>query len=108
MAAQPPLRAYAEPEPDPEVGEGGPRRRWTLWIAAFAVLAGVGLAGWIQSEQRARIAALEAENTRLVSEVESRDRLIDAQRERLESVRSHVDALADLLDTPLSAGAPQR
>lgn len=101
-------------EPRPESGDDTPRsatprsvstsdgfRPSPWWIFLGLAAAGYAILAYVHADQRARIATLEAEVTTLQAEIELRERLIDAQSQRLSDVRTRVESLTELLDTPL-------
>jgi hypothetical protein len=96
-------------EPDERLGApaGSPRLErprasrgpWLLCLAlALVALALV----WDRVGLSRRARALEEEALVLRSELASRERLIEGQRQRLEDVRGRVDDLRVLLEEPLS------
>ena len=105
MAAPPKLRPIGPDEPVPvdrpeETRSALPVSPW--WIFVGLAAAGYAALAYMQADQRAQIANLQAEVSALETELEVRERLIDAQSGRLADVRARVESLTDLLDAPLA------
>ena len=70
-------------------------------LLAIALLITLALLVWSRIQLGGQIEALKEETRALQAAVAERDRVIGAQRGRLEEVRAHVDRLGALLDEPL-------
>jgi len=87
---------------DALAGPDRPQGRSRLVLALVAALAvALVLLAWSRVRLSERIGLLEQQVRGLESEVLERDGVIDAQRGRLEDVRTRIDGLRELLDRPL-------
>ncbi len=104
MAETPHLRAV-EPDkarpPNPSPRLGRQRPSWVLLTLGAALVASLGLLAWSRAESERRLSALEAQVTGLEAQIQRRNRVIEAQGDRLGEVRSRLDGLQALLDEPL-------
>jgi hypothetical protein len=89
----------ALPAADRPVRGQGRSRLMLALVAALAVA--LALLGWSRAQLSGRVGLLEEQVRGLEVQVVERDRVIDAQRGRLQDVRTRVDGLRDLLDRPL-------
>ncbi len=105
---EPKLRPVPE---DPSAAEaagfadaGGKRRagtRWALLLLAGALTVCLVLLIWSRAQLTGQIRALEAETRSLKATVTEQNRVINAQRGRLNDVKDRVDALQGLLNEPI-------
>ena len=100
------LRAVSDSEsagsPGAE-GSGAPREPYRLAsiLLAVALVLSLVLLAWSRSQLGGRIDRLERETVQLEQQVEGRERVIRAHRERLDAVRGHLSALQELVEEPL-------
>ena len=106
MPSEPHLRAVGDDatrvlpaEAVPEPARRGPR--WIPIALGAALVVSLLLLAWSRVELGQRITALQDEVRVLEGAVSERDRLIDAQRDRLGEVRLRVHELQTLVDGPL-------
>ncbi len=95
---------------DAELGEaaapaperrGPPRRFWLPIALGIALVGGLILLGWRGVQLGQQIAELEARNEALQQHLLASERVIEAQRGRLDQVRTGLDRVRALLDEPL-------
>ena len=94
------VRPDERPTPPGQTPKSTKRSSWLLLTLVSALTIAILLLVWSRTRLETRIEALEAETLGLRAELDSRDRLIEAQRARLGEVRTGVDALRDLLEEP--------
>ena len=107
MPSEPHLRAVSEPgagDPPPQARRAAARGgAWVPIALGIALACALLLLLWSRSQMGGRIAVLEDEVRALEAAVEERDRVIEAHRQRLGTVKLRVDELRSLLESPLPA-----
>ena len=101
IAAQPLDPGYAEAAARRPAGESGPRRPWLAVVGVLAATLLVVIAG-VQAHRSAPGASRS--HDRLVAQVQSRSRSVDALQKRLDRLRADTAGLRDVVLASSAAG----